>query len=240
MNILLVGGAGYVGSIIRPTLEREHHVRFFDRVPVADAPERSIVGDVNDEDAIRAALAGIQGVVYLAMGIRPGTVKDAGDPKAAFDVNCQALYRWLDLSMKAGVRSFVFSSSMSVYKKISTGITGPIDETNEGDHWWVYSVSKRCSELICHGAAMQWPGATIISLRLMWPLNDQDWLNPEKNSPKRGWWPTHPNDIRRLYAAAVNCTTPGDHVLNCTGDMTGLDYPHTRAIQLLNWQPRAE
>lgn len=236
MNILLVGGAGYVASIIRPTLEQEHHVRFFDRVPVPGAEDRTTVGDVNDDDAIVASLRGMQSVVYLAMGITPGTAKNTSDIKASFDVNCQALYRWLDLSMKAGVRNFVFSSSLSVYKRIG-GKYPVLDESFEPDHWWVYAMTKRCAELLCRGASQQWPDASIVSLRLMWPLNDTDWHNPEKNQPTRTWRPTHANDIRRLYAAAVNCKTPGDHVLNCTGDVEGEVYPYTRAMALLGWRP---
>ncbi|MCE9589449.1 MAG: NAD(P)-dependent oxidoreductase [Planctomycetes bacterium] len=236
MNILLVGGAGYVASIIRPALEREHHVRFFDRVPVPGAEERSTVGDVNDEAAIKSALHGIQSVVYLAMGIRPGTVKDAGETKAAFDVNCQALFRWLDLSMRAGVRNFVFSSSMSVYTAVSRD-HGVIDEETPADGWWVYAMTKRCAELICHGASQQWPDATIVSLRLMWPLNETDWLDPKKNARSRTWHPTGPNDIRRLYSAAVNCRTPGDHVLNCTGDTEGAVFPYARSMEVIGWRP---
>ena len=68
MRLLIIGGAGRVGGIIRPALEAEHECRYFDVQPVPGAEDRTTVGDLNDDDALRAALADVDTVVYAALG----------------------------------------------------------------------------------------------------------------------------------------------------------------------------
>ena len=70
MKVLIVGGNGYIGSILRPALEAEHDCRCFD-IKQGDWPaERTVVGDVHDDDAVRTAVKDMDAVLYLAMGAR--------------------------------------------------------------------------------------------------------------------------------------------------------------------------
>ena len=91
MKLLVVGGAGYVASIIRPSLEARFDCRYFDRRTVAGAEERTIVGDVNDPEKITQAVEGIDAIVYLAMGVQTGDPQTVRMIDLAFAVNVQAL-----------------------------------------------------------------------------------------------------------------------------------------------------
>src|SRR5262249_48039793 len=86
-QVLVVGGAGYIGSALLPRLlERGYSVRIIDlllfgREPIAtvlDHPRLEIVeADFRREDSVRDALAGVDTVIHLG-----GLV---GDPACALD-----------------------------------------------------------------------------------------------------------------------------------------------------------
>ena len=70
MRVLVVGGAGYVGTIIRPALAEHHDYYCYDRTKIEELGERSIVGDVGDSAAVKRVVKGAEAIVYLAMGVR--------------------------------------------------------------------------------------------------------------------------------------------------------------------------
>ncbi len=237
MKVLMVGGAGYVGTILRPAFEQAHDCFYYDLQPVADALDRSTVADVCDDGAIEAAVAGVDAVLYLAMGKgASGTCQDT-DP--AFQVNVNGLYRFLDKALSAGVRRFVYASTLSVYGKL--GRTEPLDERIPPDAWTGYGITKRLGEYVCAAAVDHFPEATIVALRLNAPRNERDWppvvFRPDKprNSCALG-----PNDTRRLFLAAVQCTRPGCHVVQASGDLLGRHFPNDRVQELLDWFPRGD
>ena len=76
-NILVTGGAGFIGShTVDLLLERGYDVRVFDALQERVHPKGwpgylpaevdRIRGDVRDADALRRALEGVDGVVHLA------------------------------------------------------------------------------------------------------------------------------------------------------------------------------
>ena len=242
MNLLIIGGAGHVGSILRPALEADHNCIYFDRKPVTGAEQRSIVGDVNDDDAIVAAMTDIDAVLYLAMGVGQGGKvaggKGVANINAAFDVNVRGLYRALRYAMEADIRKFIYASSLSVYRSLKRN--GHIDETIPPNAFDTYGLSKQLGERTCETAARMYPDATIISLRLMHPFDEQQWQQYDGAKPYRGYFPTGPNDLRRLFSAAIACDEPGSHIIQATGDTAGERYSHERARQTLGWQAVGE
>jgi nucleoside-diphosphate-sugar epimerase len=123
LPILVVGGAGYIGSeLVSLLLNRGHKVRVLDtflfgRESLADLENNSrleiIEGDVSDLYTLTQALNGVKAVVHLA-GI-------VGDPACAVD---EKMTRHLNISttkmLKEAVKAlniprFVFASSCSVY-----------------------------------------------------------------------------------------------------------------------------
>ena len=244
MRVLIIGGAGRVGSTFRPALEAEHDCRYLDLKPVPGAEDRTTVGDVNDDETVRAALDGIDTVVYATLGIgQPYSYVQGShtneDPNAAFDVNTKGLYRVLFHGLELGVRRFVQASTMSIYHR--DGRPFPATELRPTDSWRPYGVSKWLAEELCAAACVRCPDATIVALRMMWPTPDAEWERVKKKRDKRSeFHPVGPNDLRRLYAAAVRCDKPGFHVMQTSGDVSGTDIPHDRAKALLGWAPRGE
>ena len=231
MKVLVVGAAGYVGSILRPALEREHDCTYFDRREISRAEDRMIVGDVNDEAKVRRAVEGIEAIIYAPLGVKPGTQKDVGDIDASFGVNLRAWYRWLVIALEAGIRRFVYASSMSVYHSLDRRRT---DETMPADAWSAYGTSKRLAETVCESAAQAHPDITIVALRMYWPRNDQDWPVNDVSFAQG------PNDLRRLYLAALACDEPGAHIVQTTGDLDGSRHPHNAVAKLLGWTPEGK
>lgn len=242
MNLLIIGGAGHVGNILRPALEAEHHCVYFDRKPVAGAEQHSIIGDVNDDEALIAAMKDIDAVLYLAMGVgEEGKTcggKGVGNINAAFDVNVRGVYRALRHALDAGIRKFVYASSLSVYS--GAGRERQIDESHLPDAFDVYGLSKQLGERACDTAALVFPDATITSLRLMHPMTEEQWQAHDGSKRHPGYFPTGPKDLRRLFLAAIACDKPGSHMIQATGDLNAEKFPHERARQVLGWQPVGE
>ncbi|MFJ8823503.1 NAD-dependent epimerase/dehydratase family protein [Streptomyces sp. NPDC102467] len=65
-TILLTGAAGGLGTLMRELLpEYGYDLRLLDVRPIADAPD-AIVADLNDTEALREAVRGVDGVLHLA------------------------------------------------------------------------------------------------------------------------------------------------------------------------------
>lgn len=226
MHVLAVGGGGKVGTLLRPALESEHTLHIFDRHPIHGWNGHCLIGDVNDEAAIKAAVHGMDAIIYLAMGMAPAP-EGTGDIDQAFGVNMKGLYRTMAAGLKTGVRRFVYASSLSVFHE---PWALPIDETMKPTNWGAYAVSKRLGEAVCEAAAIQEPGATVVVLRLVKP-------DTKEQITKRGMeYYIAPNDLGRLFLAALALSSPGLHVLHASSRDTP-DLPNTMATQVLGWRP---
>lgn len=264
MRLLLIGGAGHLGSIVRPALEQEHTCRYLDIRPVPGAEDRTIVGDVNDDQTVREALEGIDVALYMALGVGvdfsgPNIIRPSHhhDPDAAMRVNVLGVYRMLMHGLDMGVRRYVHASSLSVYD--GAGRPYPVDESRPPDAWAPYGLSKRLSEEVCRAAVQKHPEASILALRLVLPMSDEQWTNrhirrrqrqaeraanPKTMSrPRRRLGPSHglgPGDARRLYQAAVQFDKPGFHPVQTAGDVSGNDISYQRAYELIGWKPQGQ
>jgi len=242
MNILIVGGAGLVGSIIRPAFEARYSCFYFDRKPVEGAGERSFVGDINDDAALdRAMEPGIDAVVNLAMGLGPPTPqfpKNVLDVDAAFDVNVKGVFRMMQAAMGAGVRRFVYASTLSVYEEWTYKKTKPFDESTAPDATHAYGMSKQLGELMLHAAHQLHHDAGIVALRLMAPSN-QETFTPVGYVRGATWQLMGPNDTQRLFVAALERTArPGLVIVQATGDVHGEQFSNARATaELGGWKP---
>jgi hypothetical protein len=150
-------------------------------------------------------------------------------------VNATGYYRVLSAAMREGVRRVVYASSLSVYSGIGGG-GRRVNEHDQPNATDAYGVTKRLGEVMNDMFAQKFREATLISLRLMWPRNEKDWPG---NEYKRdvAWCPTGPSDLRRLFLAALDCRTPGSHVVQASGDLEDRHFPNIQVEQLLGWRP---
>lgn len=151
-KILLVGGAGYVGSVLtRELLERGYAVRVLDRLLYGDrglAAVRDrielIVTDMRRVDP--AHLAGVDAVVNVG-GLSNDPTAEY-NPTANYEMNTVAAVRLAELARAAGVRRYILASSCSIY---DVGVSDDLhdviyDETAEVHPRAAYATSKYDAE----------------------------------------------------------------------------------------------
>lgn len=227
MRVLLVGGAGKVGSMVRPALEVEHDVVVFDARPVPGLEGRNLVGDVNrDEDVVRA-VQDADVIVYMAIGTHCLI--------PSFDINLKGLYRTLRHGLEAGVRRFVYTSTLSVFDESFP--VQPLHEGIEPVNLHPYGTSKRLGELTCEAAAALHPDATMVILRLILPVIRKEIEDCRRKNVLSMAHAIAPRDLDRLLLAAIACTQPGAHIVYASSDLEGTVISTTRATELLGWKP---
>jgi len=122
MNILVTGGAGFIGSHLAEALvKRGHRVRVLDDLfsghPENLAPVKRDVeivrGDCADDRAARRAAKGVE--VVFHEGAIPSVARSVGDPLRSHRANGTATLTMLLAARDAGARRFIYASSSSVY-----------------------------------------------------------------------------------------------------------------------------
>lgn len=191
-----------------------------------------------DDDAVQKVVEGIDAIVYLAMGVKFTDHAEVQDIDLAFDVNVRGTYRFLRFGLAAGVSRFVYASTLSVYERRRDHL--PVDESDPPDAWAPYGISKRLGEHLCEAAAQQYPAASLVALRLLQPRSEATFPGHEYQRGNPFTYGLGPNDTRRLFLAAIDCNTPGAHIVQTTGDLEGYAYPHDRVTQLLGWSPQGD
>jgi len=127
MNILITGGAGYLGSTLAHDLLRSgHHVRVLDNLmhggqsllPMMGQDGFELIrGDVRDADTVLQAVRGVDAVVHLAAIV--GDPACAQDPDMTRAVNLRGSELLIEAARAQRVQRFVFASTCSNYGRMS-------------------------------------------------------------------------------------------------------------------------
>ncbi|MDR1893694.1 MAG: UDP-glucose 4-epimerase GalE [Spirochaetales bacterium] len=145
MNILIIGGAGYIGShVAREFLDRKHSVTVFDnlssglRENIFEGEEHFVLGDIlNYNQLLSAMKGGFDGLVHLA------AFKAAGESMIAPEKyslnNISGTINILNGALETGIKYVVFSSSAAVYGEPQYL---PIDEKHPADPENYYGFTK--------------------------------------------------------------------------------------------------
>ena len=150
--VLVTGGAGFIGSHLCDALVgRGMEVRCLD--DLATGSRRNIAhlehtdrftfiqGDIRSAADRQRALEGVGTVLHLAaLGSVPRSI---ADPLASHDVNLTGFLAMLESARKAGVRTFVYASSSSVY---GDSLELPKKEEHVGLPLSPYAVTKAGNE----------------------------------------------------------------------------------------------
>lgn len=121
MNVLITGGAGFIGAHLAEALVGRARARVLDNFSnsaparlarVAPAAE-VIRGDVRDPAALAAAAAGAEVIFHLAALV--SVVQSLAQPVETFDVNLTGTLRVLEAARHAGARRVVLASTCAVY-----------------------------------------------------------------------------------------------------------------------------
>jgi len=164
-NILITGGAGFIGShlVDRLLAEGDWRITVIDdlndfyspeikRVNIAghltDPDYRLVEADIRDTEALAKvfANAGFDVIVHLAAraGVRPSL----SQPRLYFETNVTGTLNLLELARIHQVKQFVFASSSSVY---GINCKMPFSE-DDRIHQPIspYAATKAAGELLCH------------------------------------------------------------------------------------------
>lgn len=142
-SVMVTGATGFVGDTLVDALQ--DRARRALRQPAAD-PQRGdvVVGDIGPDTDWSGALAGVDCVVHLAA--RTHVLReDAADPLAAYRrINVEATRQLARQAAAAGVRRFVFLSSVKVNGE--TTAAQPFSDIDPPRPEDAYGISKREAE----------------------------------------------------------------------------------------------
>jgi nucleoside-diphosphate-sugar epimerase len=122
-NVLVTGGAGYVGAMLVPKLlDQGYRVKVLDLyifgehvfAAVKDNPAlEQVKGDIRDIALLKRVLSGIDAVIHLACISNDPSFEL--NPALSRSINYDAFGPLARLSKEAGVRRFIYASTCSVY-----------------------------------------------------------------------------------------------------------------------------
>jgi len=146
LAVLVVGGAGYIGSHAAHVLRRKgHDVIIYDNLStghreLAEGFEL-IVGDIADSAKLGPILKRCDSVMHFAAHAYVG--ESVENPKKYFHNNVTAALALLDSVMESRVRKFIFSSTCAVY---GNPVKVPITEDNPRQPVNPYGATKLAFE----------------------------------------------------------------------------------------------
>jgi UDP-glucose 4-epimerase len=119
VNVLVIGGAGYIGShVVRELLDESFSVTVFDNLSAGtrvnlQREARFIHGDILQPQQLDAAMKGHDAIVHLAAFKAAGESMEHPEKYALNNLN--GTVNILNAATAAGIRRIVFSSSAAVY-----------------------------------------------------------------------------------------------------------------------------
>jgi len=174
-NILIVGGAGYLGSVaVKLLLGRGFNVRVLDSFLFGEAPLEEakrnpncelIRGDVRDIGAVVQAMRGCDAVVHLAAIVGDPACEE--NKQLAMEVNRAATRMLVDVARGCGVRRFIFTSTCGVYGASES----MLDENSELRPLSVYARTKVDSEAVLLAAKAPDFAPTVLRLGTLFGLS---------------------------------------------------------------------
>lgn len=166
-NILVTGGAGYIGSVCSTKLLGQgHRVTVIDDLSTGHAaavPQGAVLYecDIADRRSLCNLLASERFDAVFHFAAKALIPESVANPGAFFDSNVAASIALLETIRAAGIRRFVFSSSAAVYSNLAVA---SIDEDHPKRPVNAYGETKLMLEKILewYAAAYGW---TVVAFR---------------------------------------------------------------------------
>ena len=162
MNVLVTGGAGFIGShTVEALLRRGHRVTVVDDFNDSYDPSvkrhnattfrgqaELVEADIRDAARLKDVFAQGRFEIVIHLAARAGVRPSLAQPQLYTEVNVFGTQHLLELSRACGVRKFIFASSSSVYgvnQKLPFSENDPIFKPISP-----YAATKLAGEGLCH------------------------------------------------------------------------------------------
>jgi nucleoside-diphosphate-sugar epimerase len=218
IEIAISGATGFVGrALVARCAEKGWGVRALVR-NTSEAVLANVryctVGDLSEEVDLRSVIAGVDVLVHAAARVHV-MIDTAGDPSAAFRlVNTTGTLRLARQAAQAGVKRFVFISSVKVNGE-STRVAEPFQETDTPHPVDPYGVSKCEAEAGLRSLARE-TGMEVVIIRppLVYGPGVKANFASLMRAVQRGWpLPLGAIQNRRSMVALDNLV---DFIITCT------------------------
>jgi nucleoside-diphosphate-sugar epimerase len=225
-DVLITGGSGYFGSLLRDRLQAHgRSVRIFDLADAEDRPSEVsfIAGDIRNADAVAKACAGCE-VVYHCVAQVP-LAKD----KHLFDsVNIQGTENLLACALSAGAKKVIYVSSSAVF---GAPKSNPVTESTTPTPAEAYGRAKLEGETLCAKYVKQGLDVSVIRPRTIMGHGRLgifqilfEWIRTGYNVPVLGggnniYQFVHADDLAEACILAAG--RPGAATYNCGTDRFG-------------------
>src|SRR5438128_6669868 len=176
MKVLLVGGAGHVGTFVTPYLRQQHSLRVLDLVAPRHDSVEYVEGSITDPEALERALDGVDTFINMVMkSPQGGSVTDQTltQIQENYEVNTLGLHLLLWTAQGLGITRGVHTSTMSVHYRERPFF--PSEEGVPPDTPSVYGLTKSFGERICEYFA-RWFDMNLIALRITGPRTRAQFL----------------------------------------------------------------
>lgn len=152
-NILIVGGAGFIGSnIVKKLVDLKYNITVFDNLSTGYLKNikylidqnkiKFIYGDITNLESCRKACKNIDIICHqAALGSVPRSIID---PLSSHNSNVNGFLNMLISAKENGIKRFVYASSSSVY---GDEITLPKIENKVGNVLSPYAATKKINEI---------------------------------------------------------------------------------------------
>jgi uronate dehydrogenase len=177
-------------------------------------------------------MQGVDAVIHLAKQADEGPMEGDELNGKRFDVNVKGTFHLLEAARDAGVKRFIFTSTVMTV----LGYEAPqwVDSDAPPRPVGSYALGKQLCEVMCAHYAREF-GMSIVCLRIPKPIDLEHPL--WKTQPLRPQWVPFP-DLMQAYQKALTAEIEGCEVITIVGESSKRRWDLSKAEKLLGYQPR--